>query len=366
MKNTGCIMMCGIRQIARLLLLVACVGCFSSCKHEVDLYADYKQVPIIYGILDAQADTNFIKITRAFYASGDATQVAMNPDSSEFPGRLNARLTEYLNGEPTREIVLDTITIHNKQEGVFYAPKQKLYYTAEPLCQNASNKRYSYRLTVAFPNKDTISTQCDMVGNTGFKVQSLAFNFSKEYFGRKREFRFKPAVNGARYEFRLGFTFLEQRTPDSDSVPRTMYWNIGAYDDRWLSTHMVENCYVFNYYPEAFYKELKEFIGGDTAVVGLKRYITDYPIELTMKACGSKLQQYIHYNDPSHLVTPGDLEFSLIEGGYGVFSSRMTRKTKLRLGGTTVPDLVAMTNWGFVFIGGGYPDEDKTLEEFIQ
>ena len=345
----------GMRQIVGLLLLMVCVGMFSNCKHEVDLYADYKQIPIIYGVLDPQADTNFIKITRAFCAPGDASQIALNPDSSSFPGRLDARLTEYLNNEPTREIILDTITRRNKQEGVFYAPAQKLYYTTETLCQNATNQRYSYQLTVVFPNGDTLSERCNIVGNTGFKVQSLAFNFSKEYFGRKREFRFKPAIGGALYEFKLGFTFLEQRTPDSDSVPRTMYWNLGTYDDNYLSTHMVADCYVIEYYPEAFYHELTAFIGGDTAIGGLKRYITDYPIELTMSACGPKLKQYLHYNDPSHLVTPGDLEFSLIEGGYGVFSSRTTRITDLRLAGTTVPDLLEKTNWGFKFIGGPLP-----------
>lgn len=341
-----------MKTLKLILSTLLFAGLLASCTHEVDLYADYKQVPIIYGVLDAQADTNYIKITRAFYAPGDATQIAMNPDSSNYPGRLDVRLTEYLNGEPTREIVLDTITIHNKQEGVFYAPKQKLYYTAEPLCQNATKQHYSYRLTVAFPNGDTISEQCDIVGNTGFKVQSLAFNFSKEYFGRRRQFRFKPATSGALYEFKLGFTFLEQRTPDSDSVPRTMYWRLGTYDDNYLSTHTVEDCYVIEYYPDAFYKELTEFIGGDTSIAGLKRYITDYPIELTMTACGQNLRQYIHFNDPSNMVTPGDLEFSLIEGGYGVFSSRTSRITDLRLAGTTVPDLLEMTNWGFVFIGG--------------
>lgn len=353
------------RVVTRFLTLFACLGLFVSCKHEVDLYADYKEVPIIYGILEADADTNFIKITRAFYAPGDAYQIAMNPDSSNYPGRLDARLTEYLNGEPIREIILDTITIRNKQEGTFYAPEQKLYYTTEPLNQNATNMRYKYCLTVVFPNHNTISTLCDIVGNSGFRVQSLAFNFSQEYFGRRKEFRFKPAVNAGLYEFRLGFTFLEQRTPDGDSVPRTMYWNLGTYKEVYLANHMEANCYILEYYPEAFYKELTEFLGGDTAIDGLQRFITDYPIELTMSACGKELQQYIYYNDPSHMVTPGDLEFSLITGGYGVFSSRMTRKTMLRLGGTTVPELVARTNWGFKFIGGEYPDDDEIGFDFL-
>lgn len=341
------------RFILTIMMLAALLA---SCKHEVDLYAEYREIPIIYGVLEAEADTNFIKITRVFCASGDAYQIAQNPDSSNYPGKLDARLTEFRNGQKTREIILDTITIRDKQEGVFYAPAQKLYYTAEPLCKNSSGERYVYQLTVVFPH-DTITMRCDMVGNDGFRVQSLGFNFSKENFFRRRDFRFWPATNGSLYHFSLAFTFLEQRVPGGDSVPRTMYWDLYDYDDNYLSTHTIEGCYVFNYFANAFYDALADFIGGDTAIVGLKRYITDYPIELSMSACGHNLQQYLYYNDPSHLVPPGDLEFSLIPGAYGVFSSRMTHKTELRLAGTTVPDLQAMTNWGFKYIGGPLPDE---------
>lgn len=38
----------------------------NACSTDVDLYADYKDVPVIYGLLDATADTNYIKITRVF------------------------------------------------------------------------------------------------------------------------------------------------------------------------------------------------------------------------------------------------------------------------------------------------------------
>lgn len=62
------------------LLCLPLLALFFSCTTDIDLYADYKQVPIIYGLLDATADTNYIKITRAFYVEGDAYQVALNPD----------------------------------------------------------------------------------------------------------------------------------------------------------------------------------------------------------------------------------------------------------------------------------------------
>lgn len=343
----------------RVAIMVLCLISFLvSCTQEVDVYAPYEEVPIIYGLLDANADTNYIKITRAFYALGDASQVAMNPDSSNYPGRLDARLTEYCNGEMTRVIVLDTITIYNKQEGVFYAPAQKLYYTAENLCKNTSNSLYSYRLDVVFPH-DTISTRCDIVGNSGFKEQSLAFNFSKQYFGTHRPFKFYPAINAKIYQVQMAFTFMEQRSPDSDSIPRTMIWDICTHEDSYFSSNMDEDCYVFTYRPESFYEVLGNFIGGDTSIVGLSRFISDYPVELIITAGGDKLRKYVYYNDPANLITPGDNEFTLIDGGYGVFSSRMTRRSRLRLAGETVPDLLEMTNWGFKFMGG---EKDWSIE----
>ena len=335
-----------------LLLCLPFLALLFSCSTDVDLYADYNEKPIIYGLLDARADTNFIKITRAFYVEGNANQVALNPDSSNYPGKLDVRLVEYCNGDSIREIILDTVTIHDKAQGVFYAPSQKLYYTTEPLSKNGSTNKYSYKLKVALPDR-LLTAKAELVGNDGFGMQSLAVNFSKEYFNTiPREFLFRPAINANFYEVNMTFTFMEQRTPDDDSVPRTMRWYVGRYYDYDLSHNMEFNSYVFFYRPEDFYAKLKEFLGADTAIVGLKRFIGDYPVEVIITAGGDELGQYIHNNDPSLGFSPGENEFSLIDGGYGVFSSRMTARQAVKLGGETVPELVAMPYWGFKFIGG--------------
>lgn len=335
-----------------LLLCLSFVALFFSCSTDIDLYSDYKQVPIIYGLLDASADTNFVKITRSFYVQSDAYQSAVNPDSSNYSGKLDARIIEYCNGDSIREIVLDTITIHNKEHGIFYAPDQKLYYTTEHLNLNTLNNHYSYQLKVVLPER-TLTTKTDVVGNSQFDIQSLAVNFSKEYFGMvPRRFLFYPATNATFYDVSMRFTFLEQRMPDGDSVPRTMTWDVGTFFESYLSTNMDGEAFVFTYRPEAFYERLSEFIGGDTNIVGLKRYIEDYPVEVTIAAGGEKLRQYIYENDPSYGFVGGDNEFTLIDDGYGVFSSRMTIKRYVRLGGETVPDLVKERKWGFKFIGG--------------
>ena len=337
------------------MLSLAVFVAFIGCSTDFDLHADYKQIPIIYGLLDVRADTNFVKITRSFYTEDDAYQVAVNPDSSNYPGKLDVRLVEYCNDDSIREIILDTITKHNKEQGVFYAPDQKLYYTTERLRLNTTSNRYSYRLKVVLPDR-TLSTKARIVGDSNFGVQSLGVNFSTAYIGQPpQRFRFHPATNAAFYDIELKFTFKEQRTPESDSVPRTMSWKVGTWTDYNLATSMVDGSYVFKYYPSAFYEKLDEFIGSDTAIVGLKRYINDYPVEVIIVAGGEKLWHYIYTNNGGAGFVPGDASFSLIDDGYGVFSSRITSRRLVRLGGETVPDLLAMKKYGFVFCGG----EDK-------
>ena len=335
-----------------LFLCLPLVVLFYACSTDIDLYADYEEIPIVYGILDVNSDTNYVKITRIMSVHGDAYQVATNPDSSNYPGKLDVRIIEYCNGDSLREIVLDTITIHNKEQGMFYAPEQKLYYTTEPLHPNSKNKNYSYRLVAVLPDR-TISSEADIVGNSSFGVQSLAVNFSKQYFGLiPRQFLFRPATNASFYQVSMAFTFLEQRTPEDDSVPRTMHWDVGTFSKDYLMYHMDGDAYIFPYRPETFYDQLAEFIGGDTAIAGLKRYIGDYPVEVSITAGGEHLRQYIYYNDVSSGFVLGDPEFSTIDDGFGVFSSRTTVRQSVRLAGETLPDLEHMTYWGFKYIGG--------------
>ena len=122
------------------LLLLACMASFLSCSTRVDLYSDYKDIPVIYGIIDINADTNFIKITKAFCGTNDdpidATEAALVYDSSNYSEKLDVYILELQStaGQPYqptgRKLILDTITIHNKDHGSFYAPTKR--YTIPP------------------------------------------------------------------------------------------------------------------------------------------------------------------------------------------------------------------------------------------
>ena len=171
-------------------MLAALIG-FNACSTKVELYADYKDIPIIYGLLNSSQDTNFVRINRAFSGNNDnpinANQVALIADSCNYPGKLKAYIVEYKESyggsyTPTGDtLMLDTITIHDKQEGAFYAPDQKVYFTTgrEKFLNNSANTTYKYKLFV-FKDNDTVRAETGLVGGQEFKIITSSLSFSAE------------------------------------------------------------------------------------------------------------------------------------------------------------------------------------------
>jgi hypothetical protein len=337
-----------------LLLIGAFAMSVASCSTDVDLFAEQEDIPVIYGLLDCDADTNYIRITHCIYASDNPLQEAANAAMSDYPGKLDVRLTEFCNGDSIRQIILDTITLHNKKPGTFYAPNHKVYYTAEHLSRNTGKNKYRYKLTIVFPDR-TLTTEADLVGSNDFGPKSGAVNFSQTAFGVRIPFYFRPALNATIYSVDMSFTYHERRTSLSDTIPHTFMWHIGTFYEYDLLSQMEGDNYVLFYRPEFFYAALIESVGADTAVPGLKRFLTDVPVTLSMTAGGEHLRQYLYYIDMVNPTVPSEMEFTTIEGARGCFSSKMTKIEHLPLAGTTLPELIADDRWGFEFMGGSEP-----------
>ena len=83
------------RTFQILALLFVCSISFNSCDTRVNLYADYKDIPIVYGLLDATQDTNYVKIVRAFSNNNEnpisASDIALIADSNNYPGKRLCR-----------------------------------------------------------------------------------------------------------------------------------------------------------------------------------------------------------------------------------------------------------------------------------
>ena len=332
------------------LSLSVLLGFFASCTTDVELYADYKDIPVIYGLLDATQDTNFIRINRAFSGSNDnminANDIALIDDSCNYPGKLDAYLLKYklvygndyvLDGDT---IFLDTITVHNKQEGIFYAPDQKVYYTTKPIYVNTNSAKYKYRLEV-IKDKDTISSETGIVGGEGFEIFNSQLSFKSKPSEGTGKIRFKLADNATFYEMKMVFKYRES-LQGGPEVEKQVHHSFGV---RSVDELLIENnISYFIYADNLLFTLLTDAIGGDT--MNVVRHFDDHPIELYLAAGGDELYNYIQINTNSGGFSQTIPDYTNINGGYGVFSSRINLIKEVGISASTQTDLYGKP-WGF-------------------
>ena len=282
-----------------LIFLMAIVALFSSCSTRVDLYADYKDIPIIYGLIDYQKDTNYIRVNRAFCGSNDnpinANEVALIADSCNYPGKLDARIIELKRGFgneylPTgTEFILDTMTIHDKDSGAFYFPDQKVYFTTtatngERFKRNTGSNIYRYRLMI-YKDNDTISSETGIVGDDDFAINTTQMTFAIDDTSEGRV-SFKTADNASFYELSFQFNYEEIR--GGYTYQKSVYYDFGTQ----MPDEQEHNSVYFSYPKNMLFNLLENAIGGDT--IGVVRHVGN--CILTLSAGGDDLYNFILVN----------------------------------------------------------------------
>ena len=316
---------------------------FTSCSTDVDLYADYKDITVVYGLLDYGKDTNYVKINKAFLGPGNAFDIALISDSCNYPNKLDAKIIEYRapaygnNYQVTRTLNLDTITIHSKEPGIFYAPDQLVYYTKERIRNN--NDQYKYKYALQIDRGDTIITsETEIVGGDNFMIDPKPLGFNSE----NGTVKWYKCPNAAVYEIVVKFYFTEVG-PGRDSVNRCMSWSLGTHPASALSEE--HGKYAINYKSSIFYANLANFLGNDTLNTDVDRIVFDKCLGVSISAGGEELYNFISVNGPSSSLVQTIPEYTNVNGGYGVFSSRAAKELRVKM--SSIPHLIAHQNWRF-------------------
>lgn len=324
---------------------------FVSCSTDVDIYADYKDTAVIYGLIDAKADTNYVKITRAFCSTNDhpinAFEVAPIYDSSNYPGKLEAYFLELKSSQsqqyqPTgRRFLLDTLTIHNKKEGLFYAPHQKLYYTTERFKTSLGSDKYRYRLYVVKPDYDTVTAEIGVVDGD-IEISTSLVDFQAYPTNTSSYIIFSSTEEAVLYEIGMRFNYweghsgqpMEKKEVSWSYSPRT----IGMYE----KVPNTDNLYRAYYSPNTLFNVLESAIGNDTSNV--TRYIGNFVV--TVAAAGDDFNIYYQFLQTASSGLTLSTEYSNVQGGYGILSSRFFVNKEARLSSGTKLDLFRKP-WGF-------------------
>ncbi|MDP3463494.1 MAG: hypothetical protein Q8S18_11950 [Bacteroidales bacterium] len=321
----------------KLLLFLICLSLsvsFLSCSTDVDIYAEYKDISIVYGMIEPESDTTWIKVTKAFLGPGNALLIAQNPDSSQYSPLPKVILKAVKNGVDQADIVLDTITINNKLAGdsIFYFPQQTLFYTTKPIDPTAV-----YTLVIEKENGQTVQSTTPVVQNFGITFPTNRINFQST---TTSQIRWVSAVNGKRYETKLQFHYKELLPGNPDTLNKIMTWNLDM--QKSVTTKGGETIEVI-YTGEEFYQRLGNQLEN---ILNVKRWAG--PVDVIV-ACGAdELSTYIDVNTPTNSIIQQLPEYTNIENGNGIFSSRRTIVKRFPLTVGSELKLVEDYNWGFV------------------
>ncbi len=144
-----------------IILLSAVVFSISSCSTEVNLNAPYESEPVIFGLLDSEVDTQWVKINRTWLGEGDQNVFAQIQDSSEYE---NSRLQAQFVGVSTGIVypLKDTILDNKDENGIFFGPEYKAYY-AESKGPNALDPDSDYRLELVIDDTVEVYAETDLI-----------------------------------------------------------------------------------------------------------------------------------------------------------------------------------------------------------
>ncbi|MBI3135015.1 MAG: DUF4249 family protein [Bacteroidetes bacterium] len=294
---------------------------WSSCETDFSLNGDYEITPVVFGLLDHTKDVHIIKITKAYMGDGDNLVYAQEADSNYFTS-VDAQVIEYKDGAETGRSwqLHDSIITNKDTSGIFYAPEQKVYvFYANDLDSSAE-----YEL-VADLNEGahTINSRTSLIkgfalSNSVYMLGEIAFAANTVVDAQDYKiwaFTVYEGLHGMRYSYKYTMRWTEYYADNStQSFSQTR--NDG---DVYQSNPDQPSAQTASFGGLDFYQWVAAVVPDDPNVV--KRKLDG--IDLRVTVAHEELDQYLDVTTPVTSIAQVQPEYTNINGGLGLFSSRV-------------------------------------------
>ena len=304
---------------------------FTSCDTDFDVNAEWEEVTVVYGLLDAgdEMKTQQIKISKAFLGKMDALQMAQYADSINFDqGELAVKVIRVKNNGIRDTIALDEVpTLRN--DGVFN--DSIIVYTFEN--NNFLNSNSIYELLIK--NNITgneVSSTTNIISGFNFDMGAgFPFGFIETWIpGNPSATKFSSTVvtwgnsndNGVQYQIELIFNYNE-----NDIAKNLIY-----------TSSVLEETNIFEFEGEKFFNFLKNELVKDPLIE--RKFLS---IDLIMTVGSENLKTYRVINEEITGIVQERPQFTNINNGIGLFSSRFTKnRENFQLANRTIQYLTSI------------------------
>lgn len=305
---------------------------FSSCENEVDVNAEWKEIPVVFGLLNNDESTHFVRVSKAFLGQGDALQFAQAFDSLyQNPSIMEVRIDEVIDGDTLRTFQLEARTDIPKEPGIFHSPAQIVYAFetgTEPLLDDAE-----YFLSV----KNTQSgaeakARTRIVHGMSMKTPSILANEITILPQPVLPITWNKARNGKIYEAIIYFLYREfNQINPTDTLKKTAIINLGRQVGEGTGDMSSRISGA------DFYQSLVSQIPANS----LSNPVARMPdsLRIIINVADDNFNTYLNVNQPSNTISQERPQFTNIENGLGVFASRNTFEKTYYISNTFVDSL---------------------------
>lgn len=330
-----------------LLGVLAALFILSSCSEDVDLTAPYKDITVVYGLLDAKQDTHWIRIQKAFLGDDNALLYTVIPDSLYYPATLDA----YILGFNSSNVQVDSFHLERlvnaatKDSGLFAAFNNVLYRGVKTI--SSAN---TYKLVIIKPNGDTTSSTTQLTGNIIMAyppTSATPLDWEPTIVGQSKTITVRWVSDLNSYAYQLGFTFhyqeWNQSTPGNVTDTSFTYYfpMFRLTSDFQCFGNQV--CYEIT--KEQYYDMIIKNIEEEPASVVDPRLRKFISIDFAVLQATEELYNYITINAPSLSYVQKVTAYTNVTNGLGIFAARSS-------GG--VNNLIIDTQTKDSLIGGQY------------
>jgi len=302
-------------------LFITLLLAFFSCSTDIEVNAPYEDITVVYGMIDPADSIHYIKVNKAFIGASSAIDLAADADNFNYAnGVLEVTVEEYNEESLLKTHVLTRVEDEViKNQGIFDNTGNVLYKFIDP----AINEANTYKLKVV--NKElnkVVRSETDIVNNykSGGNIRGFSFYANDSYF--TQQITLVVGSNVGRVEAVLNFHYTEYYTTASGLLPveKTVVMPIG---EKEATSSTVTELLEWEMKGESFYQKIETAVPLPSEVPFFShRHVNDITIDY--KIAGTELSTFMKVSAPSNSVNQEKPNYTNIDNGIGIFSSRTT------------------------------------------
>jgi hypothetical protein len=315
----------------------------ASCSTELDINEPYKDITVVYGLLNQRDSIHFVKINKAFLGEGDALVMAQVRDSSEYPDEAITFAKVYREdefGNVLDSFPLNDTIVENREPGTFYGPTQKLYYFNSTFAQQIPPPPNTAGIRMYLWQDDQYRLKLRINGKEVSAVTPITNNFNVDAVDAdtvqnpaRVGLRNAAGTNYADYEynwiaradckrFEVSWVLRYDEVTGTDTLQKSIRQVIGtrvsATDNEEMSIRLTG---------ESFYNTVSARIKSESGWQNVSKRIfrgLDFPVTVA----NEDFHVYLTLTEPVTGIVNDRPAYSNLENAIGVWGSRYTKTTR--------------------------------------